>query len=231
MVFEPVADALEPSSCAAHTTRSASTPGATASAACRAARRGPRWSTMGLACSRSKVPQDPKNPKQSYGHGSSDESCDPPPPPSPSGCSICSRATCCSSRRCGARKLGNPADADPAHRHVVRLTRVEPGVDELYRRSSSTRPADRGDRVGAGGRAAVPALHLRARRRGLRASMERQRGARQRLPGRPRPAVHEELGTRAGEEPPEPRCLAEGRLLGSRADPCAGSSRLCKEVR
>ncbi len=28
-------------------------------------------------------------------------------------------------------KTGNPADADPAHRHVVRLTRVEPGVDPL----------------------------------------------------------------------------------------------------
>lgn len=27
---------------------------------------------------------------------------------------------------------GNPADADPAHRHVVRLTKVEPAVDELY---------------------------------------------------------------------------------------------------
>ena len=27
---------------------------------------------------------------------------------------------------------GNPADADPAHRHAVRLTRVEPGKDELY---------------------------------------------------------------------------------------------------
>ncbi|HEY9695876.1 MAG TPA: putative baseplate assembly protein [Trichocoleus sp.] len=29
-------------------------------------------------------------------------------------------------------KTGNPADADPKHRHVVRLTRVEPGVDALY---------------------------------------------------------------------------------------------------
>jgi len=29
-------------------------------------------------------------------------------------------------------QTGNPADADPAHRHVVRLTRVEPGVDALY---------------------------------------------------------------------------------------------------
>ncbi|HEV7515385.1 MAG TPA: putative baseplate assembly protein, partial [Thermoanaerobaculia bacterium] len=29
-------------------------------------------------------------------------------------------------------KTGNPADADPAHRQVVRLTRVTPGVDKLY---------------------------------------------------------------------------------------------------
>ncbi len=29
-------------------------------------------------------------------------------------------------------KTGNPADADPTHRHVVRLTRVEPGLDALY---------------------------------------------------------------------------------------------------
>jgi len=29
-------------------------------------------------------------------------------------------------------KTGNPADADPAHRHAARLTRVTPGVDELY---------------------------------------------------------------------------------------------------
>jgi hypothetical protein len=28
-------------------------------------------------------------------------------------------------------KTGNPADADPAHRHAVRLTKVEPGVDPL----------------------------------------------------------------------------------------------------
>jgi hypothetical protein len=30
-------------------------------------------------------------------------------------------------------KTGNPADADPTHRHVVRLTKVEQIVDELYR--------------------------------------------------------------------------------------------------
>ncbi|HRQ40305.1 MAG TPA: putative baseplate assembly protein [Chloroflexota bacterium] len=29
-------------------------------------------------------------------------------------------------------KTGNPADADPTHRHVVRLTKVEQAVDELY---------------------------------------------------------------------------------------------------
>jgi len=29
-------------------------------------------------------------------------------------------------------KTGNPADADPAHRHAVRLTRVEPGWDPLF---------------------------------------------------------------------------------------------------
>ncbi len=29
-------------------------------------------------------------------------------------------------------KTGNPADADPGHRHAVRLTRVEPGVDTLF---------------------------------------------------------------------------------------------------
>jgi predicted phage baseplate assembly protein len=29
-------------------------------------------------------------------------------------------------------KTGNPADADPTHRHAVRLTRVEPGWDDLY---------------------------------------------------------------------------------------------------
>ncbi len=29
-------------------------------------------------------------------------------------------------------KTGNPADADPAHRHVVRLTRVESALDTLY---------------------------------------------------------------------------------------------------
>jgi hypothetical protein len=29
-------------------------------------------------------------------------------------------------------KTGAPADADPGHRHAVRLTRVEPGVDALY---------------------------------------------------------------------------------------------------
>ena len=28
-------------------------------------------------------------------------------------------------------KTGNPADADPTHRHAVRLTEVKPGVDEL----------------------------------------------------------------------------------------------------
>lgn len=31
-------------------------------------------------------------------------------------------------------RTGNPADADPTHRHVVRLTNVVPGVDELYDR-------------------------------------------------------------------------------------------------
>lgn len=30
-------------------------------------------------------------------------------------------------------KTGNPADADPTHRHMVRLTKVEQAVDELYR--------------------------------------------------------------------------------------------------
>jgi hypothetical protein len=29
-------------------------------------------------------------------------------------------------------KTGNPADADPAHRHAVRLTKVEPGIDPLF---------------------------------------------------------------------------------------------------
>jgi predicted phage baseplate assembly protein len=29
-------------------------------------------------------------------------------------------------------RTGDPADADPLHRHAVRLTKVEPGVDELY---------------------------------------------------------------------------------------------------
>jgi hypothetical protein len=30
-------------------------------------------------------------------------------------------------------RTGNPADADPAHRHAVRLTAVHPGADELFR--------------------------------------------------------------------------------------------------
>lgn len=30
-------------------------------------------------------------------------------------------------------KTGDPADADPAHRHAVRLTRVEEGMDDLYK--------------------------------------------------------------------------------------------------
>jgi hypothetical protein len=29
-------------------------------------------------------------------------------------------------------QTGNPADADPAHRHAVRITRAQPGVDALY---------------------------------------------------------------------------------------------------
>lgn len=37
-------------------------------------------------------------------------------------------------------KTGNPADADPAHRHVVRLTRVTPGVDALYDADQQGRP-------------------------------------------------------------------------------------------
>jgi predicted phage baseplate assembly protein len=31
-------------------------------------------------------------------------------------------------------RTGNPADADPSHRHAVRLTGVTPGIDELYGR-------------------------------------------------------------------------------------------------
>ena len=35
---------------------------------------------------------------------------------------------------------GSPADADPSHRHAVRLTSVEPTVDPLYDADSGGRP-------------------------------------------------------------------------------------------
>ena len=70
------------------------------------------------------------------------------------------RATCWSSRRCSARAPATPADADPAHRHAVRLTDgVTLTVDDptpLHR--PAHRRADHRDRVGRRGRAAVPAL-------------------------------------------------------------------------
>jgi hypothetical protein len=37
-------------------------------------------------------------------------------------------------------RTGNPADADPAHRQAVRLTRVTPALDPLYERDSGGRP-------------------------------------------------------------------------------------------
>ena len=65
------------------------------------------------------------------------------------------------SRRCMGPRTGDAGDADPAHRHVVRLTDVRrtERTDRSADRSARRR-ADHRDRVGRGGRAAVPALHL-----------------------------------------------------------------------
>ena len=78
------------------------------------------------------------------------------------------RRRCCSRRCCGPL-TGEPADADPAHRHVVRLTDGAGSSRPTIRPRRVTDPLtgdrDHRDRMGAGGRAAVPALRLVRHRR------------------------------------------------------------------
>jgi hypothetical protein len=63
-----------------------------------------------------------------YGHG-----CEPPPPPpDPKRRLELRTGSLVLFEEVLGPKTGDPADADPAHRYVVRLTRVERSVDELY---------------------------------------------------------------------------------------------------
>jgi hypothetical protein len=79
------------------------------------------------------VVEPPPPPPPPYGYGEGEACEEPPPPPPPR------------KRRLDLKvgdlllfeevlgpQTGNPADADPAHRHVVRLTCVEACVDELH---------------------------------------------------------------------------------------------------
>ena len=67
-----------------------------------------------------------------------------------------SSATCCCSRKSWARPPALPADADPSHRHVVRLTECDP------RTGSTEQPQGDRDRLGPGGCAAVSAVSVDA---------------------------------------------------------------------
>ena len=94
-------------------------------------------------------------------------------------------ATCSSSRRCSARETGEPADADPTHRHVVRLTRCA----QADRPRHDAADARHRDRLARRRRAPFPLCvsvtfgsASGRQRRGAR----RERRARQRRAGRPR---------------------------------------------
>ena len=131
------------------------------------------------------------------------------------------RATCsCSSSTLGPR-TGAPSDADPSHRHAVRLTRVAHRQRSAGR--ASPRAADersrrrRRDRVGVGGRAAVPALCLVASptRRTVLPARRRQRGARQHRARRPRVDHRRRAARRDAGPQPVPRSRREPRALRS----------------
>jgi len=74
--------------------------------------------------------KDTKDAKDKYGY---EEPCDPEPPKPPRGRRLKLKAgDLLLFEEVMGPKTGHPANADPGHRHVVRLTRVEEGVDELY---------------------------------------------------------------------------------------------------
>lgn len=77
-------------------------------------------------------PAPPPPAKKPYGYGQEAEECDPPPPPPPRKRKLALRAgdLLLLEELIGPR-TGQPGDADRSHRHVVRLTSVEAGVDEL----------------------------------------------------------------------------------------------------
>jgi hypothetical protein len=56
----------------------------------------------------------------------------PPPPPKPNRILHLHPGDILILEEVMGAKTGNPVDADPRHRHVVRLTKVEPGMDALY---------------------------------------------------------------------------------------------------
>jgi hypothetical protein len=76
----------------------------------------------------------PKNPPHDDAQDVAQDDCEPPPPePVPRRRLDLRKGDLLLFEELLGPKTGDPADADPSHRHVVRLTHVEPGVDDLYR--------------------------------------------------------------------------------------------------
>ncbi len=77
-----------------------------------------------------KDPKDDKDGENGYGGGH--EACEPPTPaPEPKRRLALEAGDLVLFEEVVGPKSHDPADADPSHRHVVRLTRAEPGVDRL----------------------------------------------------------------------------------------------------
>src|SRR6185369_9273204 len=75
-------------------------------------------------------PAPPPPDKPQYGYAPPPDDCE-PPPPRKRRLELAAGDLILFEEILGP-KTGDPADADPAHRQVVRLTRVEQSVDELH---------------------------------------------------------------------------------------------------
>ena len=104
---------------------------------------------------------------------------------------------------------GDAADADPAHRHAVRLTRIRRG-----HRPAVSGQADLSRSSGRGGRAAVPAVPVGAAAgAGLSADRQHQRRPRQRGPRRSRPRRSREPLGPVGPSAAVGACACEGSVV------------------